>query len=129
MDHYEQDRVMARRIAELAAAQGGRAYYVGGYVRDGRLHRENKDIDMEIHGRHPARVEQLLEKVPADQVTAVVRTPEKAADLAARGVRIAVADDNPTPAINAGIAAGITLLLGATAAPFILRRHKKNATA
>ncbi|MGW0956626.1 SDR family oxidoreductase [Streptomyces sp. NPDC002545] len=39
-------------------------------------------------------VEQLLEKVPADQVTAVVRTPEKAAGLAERGVRIAVADYN-----------------------------------
>ena len=61
MDHYEQDRAMARRIAELAAAQGGRAYYVGGYVRDGLLHRENKDIDMEIHGLHPAQVEQLLD--------------------------------------------------------------------
>ncbi|MFE6287869.1 NAD(P)H-binding protein [Streptomyces sp. NPDC057877] len=41
-------------------------------------------------GRHV--IGQLLEKVPADQVTAVVRNPEKAADLAARGVRIAVAD-------------------------------------
>ncbi|MFD4607741.1 SDR family oxidoreductase [Streptomyces sp. NPDC058440] len=43
-------------------------------------------------GRHV--VEQLLEKVPADQVVAVVRSPEKAADLAERGARIAVADYN-----------------------------------
>ncbi len=43
-------------------------------------------------GRHV--VEQLLEKVPADQITAVVRTPEKAADFAERGVRITVADYN-----------------------------------
>ena len=35
-------------------------------------------------GRHV--VEQLLEKVPAEQVTAVVRTPEKAADFAAKGL-------------------------------------------
>ncbi|GDY74830.1 hypothetical protein SAV31267_043150 [Streptomyces avermitilis] len=43
-------------------------------------------------------IEQLLEKVPADQITAVVRSAEKAAPLAARGVRIAVADYNtPRP--------------------------------
>ncbi|GAA3839424.1 SDR family oxidoreductase [Streptomyces chiangmaiensis] len=39
-------------------------------------------------------MEQLLEKVPADQITAVVRTQQKAADFAERGVRIAVADYN-----------------------------------
>ncbi|WP_030860834.1 NAD(P)H-binding protein [Streptomyces sp. NRRL S-37] len=43
-------------------------------------------------GRHV--VDQLLEKVPAEQVTAVVRSAEKASDLAGRGVRIAVADYN-----------------------------------
>lgn len=43
-------------------------------------------------GRHV--VEGLLERVPADQITAVVRDPEKAAGFAARGVRIAVADYN-----------------------------------
>ncbi|GHD49485.1 NAD(P)H-binding protein [Streptomyces galbus] len=43
-------------------------------------------------GRHV--VEQLLEKVPAGQITAVVRDEAKAADLAARGVRLAVADYN-----------------------------------
>lgn len=37
-------------------------------------------------------VEGLLEKVPADQVVAAVRTPEKAADLAARGVDVRRAD-------------------------------------
>ncbi|CAM5671133.1 NAD(P)-dependent oxidoreductase OS=Streptomyces fumanus OX=67302 GN=GCM10018772_61370 PE=4 SV=1 [Streptomyces fumanus] len=42
-------------------------------------------------GRHV--VEQLLAS-PADQVVAVVRDREKAADLAARGVRLAVADYN-----------------------------------
>lgn len=41
-------------------------------------------------------IEGLLEKVPADQITAVVRSEEKAAGFAARGVRIAVADyDTP----------------------------------
>lgn len=60
-------------------------------------------------GRHV--VEQLLEKVPADQVTAVVRTPEKAADLAARGVRIAVADYNAPETFDGLFAAGDKVLL------------------
>ncbi len=47
-------------------------------------------------GRHVVR--QLLEKVAADRVTAVVRDRDRAADLAALGVRIAVADYNaPSP--------------------------------
>jgi NAD(P)H dehydrogenase (quinone) len=37
-------------------------------------------------------VEGLLEKLPADQVVAAVRTPEKAADLAERGVDVRHAD-------------------------------------
>ncbi|MFD5583769.1 SDR family oxidoreductase [Streptomyces sp. NPDC127063] len=60
-------------------------------------------------GRHV--VEQLLEKVPADQVTAVVRTPEKAADLAERGVRLAVADYNAPETFDGLFAAGDKVLL------------------
>ncbi|MGV9640155.1 SDR family oxidoreductase [Streptomyces sp. NPDC003333] len=60
-------------------------------------------------GRHV--VEQLLEKVPADQVTAVARTPEKAADLAERGVRIAVADYNAPETFDGLFAAGDKVLL------------------
>ncbi|MFQ6145360.1 SDR family oxidoreductase [Streptomyces seoulensis] len=56
-------------------------------------------------------VEQLLEKVPAGQVTAVVRTPEKAADLAERGVRIAVADYNAPESYAGLFAAGDKVLL------------------
>ncbi|WP_406439362.1 SDR family oxidoreductase [Streptomyces sp. NBC_00631] len=60
-------------------------------------------------GRHV--VAQLLEKVPAEQITAVVRDEAKAADFAARGVRIAVADYN-TPETFAGLfAAGDKVLL------------------
>jgi NAD(P)H dehydrogenase (quinone) len=41
-------------------------------------------------------IEELLRTVPADQVVAAVRTPEKAADLAARGVQVREADyDRP----------------------------------
>ncbi|CAL9295917.1 SDR family oxidoreductase [Streptomyces sp. R02] len=60
-------------------------------------------------GRHV--VEQLLEKVPAEQVTAVVRSPEKAADLAARGVRVAVADYNAPETFDGLFAAGDKVLL------------------
>ncbi|MEU6529110.1 SDR family oxidoreductase [Streptomyces sp. NPDC046928] len=60
-------------------------------------------------GRHV--VEQLLEKVPAEQVTAVARTPEKAADLAERGVRIAVADYNAPETFDGLFAAGDKVLL------------------
>ncbi|WP_155059877.1 NAD(P)H-binding protein [Streptomyces blattellae] len=60
-------------------------------------------------GRHV--VEQLLEKVPADQITAVARTPEKAADFAARGVRIAVADYNAPETFDGLFAAGDRVLL------------------
>ncbi len=63
MDHFERDRNMARQIAQLAAEQGGRAYFVGGYVRDGLLRRENKDIDMELHGLTPQQAESLLDSL------------------------------------------------------------------
>ncbi|MFF9300094.1 SDR family oxidoreductase [Streptomyces sp. NPDC014764] len=60
-------------------------------------------------GRHV--VEQLLEKVPAEQVTAVVRSPEKVADLAERGVRVAVADYNAPETFDGLFAAGDKVLL------------------
>ncbi|MFD6287320.1 SDR family oxidoreductase [Streptomyces sp. NPDC060205] len=56
-------------------------------------------------------VEGLLEKVPADQVVAVVRNKEKAADLAARGVRIAVADYNAPETFGSVFSAGDRVLL------------------
>ncbi|MEV5155463.1 SDR family oxidoreductase [Streptomyces werraensis] len=60
-------------------------------------------------GRHV--VEQLLEKVPTGQVTAVVRSPEKAAGLAERGVRVAVADYNAPETFDGLFAAGDKVLL------------------
>ena len=44
------DLEMAREIALRVREAGGAAYFVGGYVRDLLLNRENKDIDIEIHG-------------------------------------------------------------------------------
>ncbi|MEU7424384.1 SDR family oxidoreductase [Streptomyces sp. NPDC048362] len=60
-------------------------------------------------GRHV--VEQLLERVPAQEITAVVRDEHKAAGLAARGVRIAVADYNAPETFDGLFAAGDKVLL------------------
>ncbi|MGC5039376.1 NAD(P)H-binding protein [Streptomyces sp. DT190] len=60
-------------------------------------------------GRHV--VEQLLEKVPAEQITAVVRDAAKAADLAGRGVRIARADYNSPASFDGLFSAGDKVLL------------------
>ncbi|MFI5976731.1 SDR family oxidoreductase [Streptomyces sp. NPDC051452] len=60
-------------------------------------------------GRHV--VEQLLERVPAQEITAVVRDEHKAAGLAARGVRIAVADYNAPETFDGLFAAGDRVLL------------------
>ena len=37
---------LARKVKE----NGGRAFYVGGYVRDVFLNKISKDIDIEVHG-------------------------------------------------------------------------------
>ncbi|MFF4112066.1 SDR family oxidoreductase [Streptomyces sp. NPDC001714] len=60
-------------------------------------------------GRHV--VTQLLEKVPAEQITAVVRDEAKAADFAAAGVTIAVADYNAPETFDGLFAAGDKVLL------------------
>ncbi|WP_329412618.1 SDR family oxidoreductase [Streptomyces sp. NBC_00704] len=60
-------------------------------------------------GRHV--IEQLLDKVPADRVTAVVRDEARAADLAARGVKLAVADYNAPETFDGVLAAGDKVLL------------------
>ena len=46
MTHCKQDKQMAVAVARLAAERGGRAYYVGGFVRDGIMGVECKDIDI-----------------------------------------------------------------------------------
>ncbi|MBR5093531.1 MAG: tRNA nucleotidyltransferase [Oscillospiraceae bacterium] len=51
----------ALAIARAAAEAGGRAYFVGGWVRDGLLGRESKDVDLEVHGVTPERLTQILD--------------------------------------------------------------------
>lgn len=62
MSHLE-DQKMAREIARLVAAQGGRTFYVGGFVRDALLHKENKDVDIEVHGVSPKCLEDILDSL------------------------------------------------------------------
>ncbi len=50
----------AREIAEKVSFLGGRAYYVGGFVRDRLLGIENKDIDIEVHGITAESLRKLL---------------------------------------------------------------------
>ena len=54
------DLEMAGEIALRVQAAGGRAYFVGGYVRDLLLGRKNKDIDMEVHGITPEALMEIL---------------------------------------------------------------------
>ena len=51
---------IAVKIAEKVDKQGGRAYFVGGYVRDMLLGIDSKDIDMEIHGIYPDDLKLIL---------------------------------------------------------------------
>ncbi|HJN44780.1 MAG: polynucleotide adenylyltransferase [Acidobacteria bacterium] len=53
---------LATSIAERARVAGGRALFVGGWVRDRLLGRESKDIDLEIYGIEAERLLALLEE-------------------------------------------------------------------
>ena len=62
----------ARQIAELAAGHGGRAFFVGGCVRDKYIEKlqgreggfdASKDIDIEVHGLAPETLWDLLRQI------------------------------------------------------------------
>lgn len=61
--HHPDNQSMARELARLVSEQGGRAYYVGGFVRDALIHRESKDVDIEVHGISPAGLEDILDSL------------------------------------------------------------------
>lgn len=61
MNTYEQDLALAAELARQAEALGGRAWFVGGYVRDRLMGLENHDLDMELHGLTPRQAEGLLD--------------------------------------------------------------------
>ncbi|MBQ3079496.1 MAG: tRNA nucleotidyltransferase [Clostridia bacterium] len=54
---------MAKRLAEKVSHAGGRVYYVGGFVRDQVLGRDNKDVDVEVHGITPKQLEEILDSL------------------------------------------------------------------
>ena len=51
---------IAAEIAERVADAGGRAYCVGGFVRDKMLGRESRDVDIEVHGISPEELREIL---------------------------------------------------------------------
>lgn len=59
----EKDVALAERLAEAVAAEGGRAYYVGGFVRDGLLGIDNKDVDVEVHGIDVERLGEIMDSL------------------------------------------------------------------
>lgn len=63
MPQQEKNLAMAVEIARQVAKSGGRAYFVGGYVRDGLLGQATKDIDMEIHGLPCPALEKILDSL------------------------------------------------------------------
>ncbi len=63
MSEYEKDLEMAQRIAREVNLIGGRAFYVGGFVRDRLMEVPNKDIDIEVHGVYPKQLEEILDRI------------------------------------------------------------------
>lgn len=59
----DKNLVMARKIAEAVAKEGGRTFFVGGLVRDKILGKENKDVDIEIHNITPETLRSILERL------------------------------------------------------------------
>ncbi len=60
MNTFEQDMILSQRIAAAVCAAGGRACYVGGFVRDRLMGIECKDIDIEVSGISPAQLRHAL---------------------------------------------------------------------
>lgn len=54
------DEILARNIAEAVRNAGGRAFFVGGYVRDMLMGIDCKDIDIEVYGLEPAHLREIL---------------------------------------------------------------------
>lgn len=56
-------------------------------------------------------IEQLLARVPAEQIIAAVRSPEKAADLSAKGVQVRHADYSQPSTLDSAFAGADKVLL------------------
>lgn len=62
IDKSDERFKMVIAVAEDVAHIGGRLYLVGGIVRDMKLNKKNKDIDVEIHGISPETFLNILLK-------------------------------------------------------------------
>lgn len=60
---YLTDMEMAKKLAEKVAEYGGRAFFVGGFVRDTIKGDSTKDIDIEIHGITPGTLGSILDSL------------------------------------------------------------------
>jgi len=69
-------------------------------------------------------IDELLKRVPADQVVAIARNAEKAAPLAARGVEVRIADYNDPAALAKAFRAGDTVLLISGYEPNRVAQHQ-----
>jgi len=69
-------------------------------------------------------IDELLQRVPADQVVAVARNAEKAAALADRGVEVRIADYNDPAALAKAFGSGDTVLLISGLEPNRVQQHK-----
>ena len=54
--------LLVKKIALDIKQQGGKMYFVGGFVRDKLLGIENKDIDVEIFNISPKQLKDILSK-------------------------------------------------------------------
>ena len=68
MDTARREYETARQIAEAVSPLGGTAYLVGGCVRDRLRGAETKDIDLEVHGISPEKLEKILDSF-GDRIT------------------------------------------------------------
>ncbi len=54
---------VVKKLCEDIEKLGGKAYIVGGYVRDKLLGKKNSDIDIEVFGIEPSTLENLLDNI------------------------------------------------------------------
>ena len=63
MDAVNKDVFMAQQIASLVEKEGGRVYYVGGFVRDRILNSRGKDVDVEVHGITEEKLIEIMDSL------------------------------------------------------------------
>ena len=57
------DLELAKSIAQKVCAEGGRTFFVGGFVRDRLMGRPSKDVDLEVHGIPPEHLAAILDGI------------------------------------------------------------------